>query len=114
MKPIIYISGPFSHEDTLHGIDQNILTASKYALECWKKGYFVICPHKNTSGFQHCDLPYETWIEGDLAFIDRMEPLKGDALLMLPGWEKSNGAVKERKFALTKGLKIYHVFEEIP
>lgn len=114
MKPILYISGPFSHEDTLHGIEQNILTASKYALEAWKNGFYCICPHKNTSGFQHCDLPYETWIEGDLAFIDRMQANKGDCLLMLDGWDKSKGAVKERDFALEKGLKIYYVCTGIP
>ena len=33
---------------------------------------------------------------------------------MLDGWDKSKGAVKERDFALEKGLKIYYVCTGIP
>ena len=75
--PILYISGPFSSSDNLHGVEQNILTASKYALEAWKNGYAALCPHKNTSGYQHtAGIPYETWINGDLSFIERMDSNK--------------------------------------
>ena len=112
--PILYVSGPFSSTDNLHGVEQNILTASKYALEAWKKGFAVICPHKNTQGYQHTDLPYHVWMDGDLAFIDRMTPEKGDALLMLPGWEQSQGATLEHNFAIQKGLKVYYGKDGIP
>lgn len=112
--PVLYISGPFSATDLLHGVEQNILTASKCALEAWGKGWGVICPHKNTQGFQHTDLPYEVWMDGDLAFIDRMNPEKGDALLMLVGWSSSKGARLEHDFALEKGLRVYYESEGIP
>ena len=112
--PILYISGPFSSNDNLHGVEQNILTASKYALKAWKKGWAAICPHKNTSGYQHIDLPYEIWINGDLAFIDRLDVKKGDALLMLPDWEQSKGAQLEHEFAKQKGLTIYYAKYGIP
>jgi len=112
--PVLYISGPFSSSDLLHGVERNILTASKYALEAWQKGWSVLCPHKNTSGYQHTYIPYNVWINGDLAFIDRMDANKGDALLMLPGWEHSQGAVLERNFASEKGLKIYYAEYGIP
>jgi hypothetical protein len=111
-RPILYISGPFSAKDPIHGIEQNILTASKYALEAWEKGWGVICPHKNTQGFQHTNLPYDVWIQGDLAIIDRMSREKGDALFMLPGWQDSQGAVLERNFAFQKGLKIFYCVKE--
>ena len=114
-KPILYISGKFSDEDNLHGIEQNILTASRYALEAWEKGWAVICPHKNTSGFQHTDLSYDVWINGDLAFIDRMDPKKGDSILMLPGHKESKGAMMELKLAIYKGLRVYFVdIEGVP
>ena len=108
-KPIMYISGKFSDADNLHGIEQNILTASRYALEAWEKGWAVICPHKNTSGFQHTSLPYNIWIDGDLSFIDRMDPKKGDVILMLPGYRDSKGAMMELKAAIKKGLVVHFV-----
>lgn len=106
--PVLYISGQFSSTDNLHGVDQNILTASKYALTAWRRGWAVICPHKNTAGYQHTDIDYNVWMDGDLAFIDRMCPDKGDALFMLPNWEKSKGAMMERDYAASKGLRIYY------
>ncbi len=112
--PIMYISGPFSSDDIIHGVELNVLKASKYALEAWKKGWGVICPHKNTQGFQHVDLPYSDWMSGDLSIIDRLDPLKGDAVLMLPDWKESNGAKLEHIFAESKKLKIYYAEEGIP
>ena len=112
--PILYISGPFNSEDQLHGIEQNILNASKYSLEAWKLEWAVICPHKNTSGFQHVNIPFDVWIQGDLAFIDRMNPDNGDSLLMLPNWGLSMGAKIEREFAIEKGLSVYYSLEMLP
>ena len=112
--PVLYISGPLSALDMIHGVDQNILTASKYALEAWINGWGVICPHKNTSGYQHTNVSWDVWMSGDLAFIDRLDALKGDALFMLPGWEESRGAVLEHEFAKQKGLKIYYAEDGMP
>ena len=111
---ILYISGKYSSSDNLHGVEQNVLTASKYALEAWEKGWAAICPHKNTQGFQHTDLPWEVWMAGDLAFIDRMSPAEGDALFMLPDWEQSKGALLERAYGENKGLKIYYAENGMP
>jgi len=106
-RPILYISGPFSHSDTLHGIDENILKASKIALEAWMKGWAALCPHKNTSGFQHCPEKWETWMDGDVSFIRRMSPQEGDAILLIHGWELSKGARIERRVAEEIGLNVY-------
>lgn len=92
---LLYISGPFSDPDPLHGIERNILLASEAALRGWRDGWAVICPHKNTAGYQHAeDVPYETWIEGDLEILRRC-----DAICMLPGWENSPGARQELALA---------------
>jgi hypothetical protein len=112
--PVLYVSGKFSHDDLLHGVEHNVLIASKYSLEGWSKGFAVICPHKNSQGFQHSDLPWEIWMLGDLAFIARMQPERGDALLMLPGWEESRGACIERDYAVERGLDIYYAENGIP
>lgn len=100
---LLYLSGPFSNDDYIHGIEQNILNASKIALECWRQGWAVICPHKNTSGFQYVtDIPYERWLEGDTLMLS-----KCDAILMLPGWQKSNGACTERALAINMNIPVY-------
>lgn len=101
-RRILYISGPFSDPDPLHGIDRNILLASEAALQGWRQGWIVFCPHKNTSGYQHVsDLPYEVWIEGDLEILRRC-----DAICMLQGWENSQGARKELALAEELDLEV--------
>lgn len=114
VTPVLYVSGPFSSADNIHGVEQNILIASRFSLEAWQKGWAVICPHKNTQGYQHTTLPWSVWMAGDIAFIDRMDKTKGDALLMLPTWEQSKGAVLEHDYAKEKGLKIYYAVDGVP
>jgi len=106
-RPILYISGPFSHSDPIHGINENILKASKIALEAWVFGWAALCPHKNTSGFQHCNEKWEIWMDGDISFIRRMSVKAGDALLMIPDWELSEGAKLERFIAEEMGIPVY-------
>mgnify|MGYP000847073150 FL=1 len=91
-RPVLYLAGPFGAPDPIHGIQRNILDASEIALEAWGKGWAVICPHKNTADFQFATgIPDETWTEGYLSIL-----LRCDVVLMLPGWERSPGSVKER------------------
>jgi len=102
---LLYISGPFSDPDPIHGIERNITRASEIALEAWRKGWAVICPHKNTSGFQHTEIPWETWMEGDIEIVRRC-----DAILMIPGWLNSRGAMLERMEARNAG-KLVPVYD---
>lgn len=110
-RPVLYLAGPFGNPDPIHGIQRNILTASEIALEAWGKGWAVICPHKNTADFQFATgIPDETWTEGYLSIL-----LRCDVVLMLPGWERSPGSVKERHFAIERGKKVhYYENEGIP
>jgi len=103
-RKLLYISGPFSDDDNIHGVERNILLASEAALQGWRQGFAVICPHKNTAGFQHAtDIPHEVWIEGDLEILKHC-----DAICMLPGWQNSKGALQEKIFASEKGLEILY------
>jgi len=107
---VLYISGPFSHPDPVHGIPKNILLASEAALVAWRDGWAVHCPHKNCAGFEHAaGIPYETWIQGDLEFVRR-----ADAICMVGSWTKSPGALQEYRLARDLGLPIYrYIAEEI-
>lgn len=101
---VLYISGPFSHPDPVHGIPKNIMRASEAALVAWWSGWAVICPHKNCEGYQHAaGIPYETWIEGDLELLRR-----ADAICMVGVWTNSPGALREYRLARDLGLPVYH------
>jgi hypothetical protein len=103
---IAYISGPYRAK-TIWGVKCNIEKAGMVALEYWRKGYAVICPHKNTAFFDgalngSCDA--DVWIKGDLEMVKR-----SDVIVMMPDWVHSKGAVEEHGQALRCGIEIiYH------
>ena len=102
-KKVIYIAGAY-RADTEWGIFCNIRKAEKKALELWRQGWVVLCPHKNTEHFQGaCD--NRVWLDGCLEFVRR-----SDAIYMLNNWTTSEGSKEELKLAKELGLEIY--FEE--
>lgn len=100
MKPLVYISGPY----TVGNIDQNIVKARAMAIKLWEAGFAVICPHLNTANFeQDCDAIYSDFLEGDLRMIEGC-----DAMLMLKGWDSSPGARQEREHAQSLGIMTFY------
>jgi hypothetical protein len=89
---IAYISGPY-RADSPNGIYHNIQKARKVAIKYWGKGYAVICPHLNTA-FMDGACPDHVWLEGDVEILKRC-----DLVVMMKGWEKSEGARHEYKVA---------------
>jgi len=99
---VIYISGCYNAK-TINGIYENIQKARDEAIKWWKKGQFaVICPHLNTA-FMDGACETSTWIEGDLELLKR-----SDIIIMLKGWELSEGANKEFEEALNLGKEIIY------
>lgn len=119
---IAYTSGPYRAK-TLRGVIKNIRAAEEVAIELWKMGYAVICPHTNTQLFDgafdegkitytedkgkdsHWEGGSIKFIEGDLEMINRFQFNK-DIMVMLPDWEASEGALIERKRAFQRGIKV--------
>ena len=102
---IVYLAGPIRPKNgqTLRG---NVDAAKAIALELWRAGYAVICPHANS------DLPVEladkecepsVWLNGDLEIVARC-----DAVIVLPGWETSFGTKGEIKFAKEHWIPVYY------
>jgi hypothetical protein len=89
---VAYIAGPY-RSATVHGIVINVRRAEAVALKYWKLGYAVICPHKNTSMFDGA-APDNVWLDGDLEILARC-----DTVVMMHGWEKSQGAREELRHA---------------
>lgn len=96
---VIYVSGPFSAE-TREGEAANIRAASAWSTHLCELGFAPICPHTNIRDIGRLD--YEGIMAVDLALVRR-----SNALFMLPGWEKSPGAVRERDLALSLGVPVF-------
>jgi hypothetical protein len=89
---VVYLAGPY-RASTEYGVHKNIQAAEQVALEVWRMGAVCICPHKNTAYFGG-ELPDETWLDGDRELIRR-----SDVVLMMDGYETSQGADAEGAFA---------------
>jgi len=101
---LTYTAGPYN-APTLYGIVCNIKNAEDVAVDLWRMGYAVICPHKNTAmmdGTLDKD-DREMWLEGDFEMIRRC-----DCIVMIPGWEKSEGAKAERKLAKELNIPVFY------
>lgn len=97
---VAYVAGPY-RADTIYGVAQNIQKARDVALRLWKLGYAAICPHSNTAFFDGaCD--DSVWLSGDLEILRRC-----DFVVVLDGWERSEGATKEVQIANIHGIPVY-------
>lgn len=100
---VVYLAGPYRAK-TIFGVLWNIRKARRVAIKLWKWGYAVICPHANTALFPHEGKI--NYIKGDLEIILRMRE-GHDYMIMLPGWQKSEGAKAELERAHNISLKVY-------
>lgn len=101
---LLYVSGPYSGD-----IDANIAQARRAAIDLWERGYAVLCPHLNTQHFEvDCKVGYEDYIRRDIEMVRRC-----DGMVMLPGWEGSKGALREKEVAEAAGIPVT-VYPEAP
>lgn len=98
--PVIYIAGPYRATTTWR-IQQNIRAAQETALRVWKVGAVALCPHANTALFDG-EADDSVWLDGDLELLRRC-----DAVVMVNGWEQSQGATSERAFAKELKLPVF-------
>jgi hypothetical protein len=106
---LIYVAGPYT-APTAEGVENNVKTAAWVAGLLWKMGHSVICPHANTHlPAKYAHLKPEQWIAGDLQQLAVC-----DAIVMLPGWRQSKGAMQEHAFAVVQKIPVYELKEGAP
>jgi hypothetical protein len=106
-RPVLYLSGPYSATED-NSVTDNIAVARQFAVKAWEKGWAALCPHLNTAHFEgDCDLDHADWLDGDLGFIERLDPER-DAMLMLPGWVGSAGSMQERSVAIARRIRVFY------
>ena len=99
---MIYLSGPITPR---HGrtIEQHIDAARAVYLRFVRAGIPMYCPHLEAAHPDVQAVPYEDWIRYDLAVLEHCA-----AVLTLPDWEDSRGAVREVAHAITMGVPVFH------
>ena len=96
---LVYVAGKYGGD-----VDSNIAHARSVSRLLWEKGHAVITPHLNTAHFEiDCRAGYEDYLRGDFQMIARC-----DAIVMLDGWEDSNGATREKQYADQLSIPVFY------
>lgn len=103
---VIYIAGKFRGKSAWD-IEQNVRRAEELALQAWRLGFAVICPHTNTRFFDGAAND-NIWLEGDISIL-----LRCDAVLLVDNWKQSQGAQTEVKVAKENNIPVYETIEEL-
>lgn len=103
---VVYVAGPFRGKNAWE-VENNIRRAEELAFKVWEMGVAAICPHCNGRFFSGT-LTDSTWLDGDLEIMRRC-----DAVILAPGWEKSEGTAAEIKEASSKGIPIFYNVGEL-
>lgn len=101
---LAYTAGQYRNPE-LYGVVTNIRRAELVAIELWRLGIPTICPHKNTALLDGSLYPGDSdvWLKGDLEMLRRC-----DCVVMIPGWEQSEGAKAEKEFAVEHNIPIFY------
>lgn len=99
---VAYVSGKYRDARGPWYVKENIEKAERIAIELWKMGFAVICPHKNTAFFEG-PLDDPVIIAGDCELVRR-----SDALIVVPGWKDSQGTRIEWDTAWNNSKPIFY------
>jgi hypothetical protein len=115
MKAVkVYIAGPYTPHSTNGAVEMlgNIRQGIRMSLDLIHLGFAPFCPWLDFLYWVSCPeekvLTYEQIINLSLVYVEGNE-----AVLMLPRWESSAGAQKERQHALDLDIPVFYSVEEL-
>lgn len=105
---LVYIAGPYTGDNYL-AVEANIAQAREAAAWLANNGVGYYCPHLNSAHFEAItpDVPIAFWYEMDYRLLDVC-----DALLVLPGWEKSWGTARELERAQEQNKPVFYWLDD--
>lgn len=102
---VVFIAGPYYGGGDLRNIDKNIREAESFAIALANRGVGFFGPHLHTARFElRTTAPEEYYKALDMQMLQRA----CDAILAVPGWEKSGGARLEIEWAKANHKKIFY------
>ena len=106
----VYIAGPYSADNTI-GTLKNIGKGERLAGKVLRAGFAPHCPwHDKDFSIKLPDVDFtvQQLYDYSIAWL-----LVSDCVLLLPGWEKSKGTLREIEIAEAKGIPVYYSLEEL-
>lgn len=91
---LVYLAGPITPKDG-YTAEDNARVAIHQFFRLIHKGINAFCPHLVSPHPAAWDIDYQRWVAYDFAMLDLCSHV-----LMLPRWETSGGAVREREHAI--------------
>ena len=97
---VVYVAGKFRGK-TAWDVAENVRAAERVGFAVAAAGAMPLIPHANTA---HLDgtLTGQFWLDGTMELLRRC-----DAVMMVPGWPDSKGALAEREEANRLGLPVF-------
>ncbi len=110
MIPVCYIAGPYRGPNR-HAIELNIQAARAVGLLCCRKGWSPVIPHANTGHLDAADptIGDEFWLASTMELLRRC-----DAVVLVPGWQKSQGTRDEIIEAEKRGIPVFRSEHLLP
>ena len=104
---LVYVAGPYRGKSRFRLVRffqvlRNIWRARRVAMMLWEKGFVAVCPHLNTFLMDNV-CPQEWFLEGDLEIL-----AKCDAVVVLPRYHESTGALGEIRFAQEHRIPVFY------
>lgn len=101
-RRVVYVAGPIRAPSAWQR-EQNIRRAEAAALEVWRMGAAPICVHAAGRFYDEEEARRDGWLEADLELVRR-----ADAVLLVDGWDVSEGAQGEKREAERLGLPAFY------
>lgn len=106
----VYVAGPYSADNVLDVL-KNIGRGEKACAELFAKGYAPFCPWHDKSYVidnPEADFKVSQFYAYSLAWLE-----VSDAVVLLPGWERSKGTIAEVDRAEQLGIPVYYSVAEL-